>query len=109
MTMITIVVLHVIAEENRDAALALIERNGADARKFPGFVSRRMLFSRDDPLRCYSVTSWRSWEDVERFRTRTDRPPLDIEGEERRIYEWSPAGRILLFTRSATEICDEAE
>jgi len=107
--MITIVVLHVIAEENRDLALGLISRNTEKAKQFPGFISRRILHSLDDPCCCYSVTSWRTQADIDRFRNRPDRPQLDVEGEERRIYERTPAGCILLFTRTRTETCEEAE
>jgi heme-degrading monooxygenase HmoA len=107
--MITVVVLHVIAKENRAQAEFLIERNTNDSKRAEGFVSRRILFSVEDPLRCYSVTSWRSRKDLENFRTRPNRPVLEIEGAERRIYQQPPSGRQLLFTESSTEICTEED
>jgi len=108
-TMITVLVLHVIAAENRAKAEALIVRNTADAKRAQGFVSRRILYSVDNPLLCYSVTSWRTQADLDAFRTRSDRPAVEIEGEERRIYERTNTDRRLLFTRSETKICIEAE
>ncbi len=107
--MITILVLHVIAAENRAQAEALIARNSADAKNAPGFVSRRILYSVDDPLLCYSVTSWRAEADFDAFRTRPDRPAVETEGEERRIYERTNTGRRLLFTRSESQICEAVE
>jgi len=105
--MITVVVLHVIADENRAQAEALIKRNSEDSKHAQGFVSRRILYSVADPLRCYSVTSWRTRAELESFRTRPDRPAVEIEGDERRIYELTPGGRRLLFTESTTETCEE--
>lgn len=107
--MITVLVLHVIAAENREQAEALIVRNTTDAKKAPGFVSRRILYSVDEPLVCYSVTSWRTQADFDAFRTRPERPATETEGEERRIYERTDAGRRLLFSRSENTICFEAD
>ena len=107
--MITVLVLHVGAAENRAQAEALILRNTADAKKARGFVSRRILYSVDDPLVCYSVTSWSTRADLDAFRTRPGRPAVETEGKEGCIYERSDGGRRLLFSRSETTICIEAE
>jgi heme-degrading monooxygenase HmoA len=107
--MITVLVLHVIAAENREHAEALILRNTTDAKKARGFVSRRILYSVDDPLVCYSVTSWRTQADFDAFRTRRGRPAVETEGEERRIYERTDAGWRLLFSRSENTICSESD
>jgi len=107
--MITVLVMHVIAPENRAQAEALIARNTADSKRARGFVSRRIVYSVDDPLLCYSITSWRTQADLEAFRARPDRPSVEIEGEERRIYERTATGRRMLFARSETKICTEAD
>jgi heme-degrading monooxygenase HmoA len=107
--MITVLVLHVIAPENRAQAEALIARNTADSKRARGFLSRRILYSVDDPLLCYSITSWRTQADLEAFRARPDRPSVEIEGEERRIYELTGSDRRMLFTRSETKIFSEPD
>jgi hypothetical protein len=107
--MITVLVLHVIAAKNRAHAEALILQNTADAKKAQGFVSRRILYSMDNPFVCYSVTSWITRADLDAFRMRAGRPALETEGKEARIYERGDGGRRLLFSRSETTICIEAE
>jgi heme-degrading monooxygenase HmoA len=105
--MITVIVSHVFCEENQARAEDYMARNMEASKRAAGFVSRRILYSTEDRLRCYSVTSWKTREHLERFRTRPDRPQVEIEGAERRIYEITPEGRVLLYTRTTSEICEE--
>jgi heme-degrading monooxygenase HmoA len=101
--MITLVTLHVVHEPNRDQALWLLRRNTELARRAPGFVSREVLFSRKDPSRGYSITTWESEADLDRFLRSPERPPLLYEGEETRVYLETPEGRVLLFSRTDSD------
>jgi heme-degrading monooxygenase HmoA len=104
--MITLVTLHVVHEPNREQALWLLRRNTELARQAKGFVSREVVFSRKDPSKGYSITTWDSEEDMDRFLRSPARPPLEYEGEETRVYLKTPEGRVLLFTRTDSERCE---
>ena len=101
--MITLVTLHIVNEENREQALWLLKENTRLARKAKGFVSRDILFSNKDPSKGYSITTWESEADMDRFLKSPERPPLEYEGEETRVYLKTPKGRVLLFTRTDSD------
>jgi heme-degrading monooxygenase HmoA len=100
--MITLITLHIVHEANRDQALWLL-RNTELARQAKGFVSRDILFSKKDPSMGYSITTWESAADMDRFLKSPDRPPLEYEGEETRVYLKTPEGRVLLFSRTDSD------
>jgi heme-degrading monooxygenase HmoA len=101
--MITQVTLHIVNEPNREQALWLLKRNTELARQAKGFVSRDILFSRKDPSKGYRITTWESEADMDRFLKSPERPPLEYEGEETRVYLKTPEGRVLLFTRTDSD------
>jgi heme-degrading monooxygenase HmoA len=101
--MITLVTLHIVNEANWEQALWLLKRNTELARQAKGFVSRDILFSKKDPSKGYSITTWESEADMDRFLKSPDRPPLEYEGEETRVYLKTPGGRVLLFTRTDSD------
>ncbi len=107
--MVTMITLHIVAEENKQQALALLKKNTELARKAKGFVARDILFSSKDPLKGYSITAWETREDMENFRLSPERPPLVYEGAETRVYEKTPAGLVLLFSRTDTDIFELLE
>ena len=102
--MVTMITLHMVAKENREQAMALLKKNTDLAKKAKGLISRQVFFAVDDPLKGYSITSWKSREDMEAFRLNPERPPLVYEGKEKRAYEKTPKGNVLLFTSTVTEI-----
>jgi heme-degrading monooxygenase HmoA len=104
--MITLVTLHIVHEPNREQALWLLKRNTELARQAKGFVSRDILFSRKDPSKGYSITTWASEADMDRFLKSPDRPALEYEGEETRVYLKTPQGRLLLFSRTDSDRYD---
>ena len=101
--MIRLITLHVVNEPNRELALWLLKRNTELARQAKGFVSRDIFFSKKDPSKGYSITTWESEADMERFLKSPERPPLEYEGEETRVYLRRPEGRVLLFTRTDSD------
>jgi heme-degrading monooxygenase HmoA len=107
--MITMINLHLVNPEQRDRAIWLLKKNTELARKAPGFVSRHIYFSTSDPLRGYSIATWETRADMDRFLKSPDRPALVTEGPEKRVYEDTPSGRVLLFTSTNPEIFEEVE
>jgi heme-degrading monooxygenase HmoA len=104
--MITLVTLHVVNEPHREEALWLLRRNTELARQAKGFVSREVLFSKKEPSKGYSITAWETEEDMDRFLASPDRPALEYEGEETRVYLKTATGRVLLFTRTDSQRCE---
>ena len=106
--MITMITLHMISKENREQALAFLKKNTEVAKKAKGLVLRQVFISQKDPLKGYSITSWKTQEDLEAFRKNPDRPRMVTEGKDASVYEVTPKGKVLLFTRTDTEIYDLA-
>jgi heme-degrading monooxygenase HmoA len=104
--MVTMITLHLVEKENRGQAMALLKKNTELAKRAKGFVSRQVVFSVNDSLKGYSITTWKTREDLEAFRVNPDRPPLVTEGK--RIYEKTPRGNVLLFTHTDTDIFELA-
>ena len=102
--MVTMINLHIVNNENREQAMALLKENTDLAKKAKGFVSRQVFFSVKDPTKGYSITTWETREDMEAFRVNPERPPMVTEGEEKRVYEKTAKGNILLFTRTDPDI-----
>ena len=102
--MITMVTLHIVNADAREQALVLLKKNTELARKAKGFVSRDILFAQTDPLKGYSITTWETREDMERFLKSPERPPLTHEGPDKTVYEITPQGRVLLFTRTYSDV-----
>lgn len=102
--MVTMITLHVFAAETRDQGITLVTKNTELARKAPGFVSRDLYVSVNDPLKAYSITTWETREDLERFRRNPERPQLVTEGEEHRVYEKTANGLVLLFTSTDSDV-----
>ena len=101
--MITLVTLHIVNPESHDKAMWLLKENTRLARKAKGFVARDILFSKKDPTKGYSITSWETEADMDRFLKSPERPPLDHEGKENRVYLKEPGGRVLLFTSTDSD------
>lgn len=102
--MVTMITLHYISQENRKEAMELLKKNTDLATKAKGLVSRQVFISEKDPLKGYSVTCWETREDMEAFRLNPERPKMMYEGDEKRIYIQSDKGKILLFTKTDTDI-----
>lgn len=102
--MVTMITLHLVNKENQERAMALLKKNTDLAAKAKGLVSRQVLFSQKNPLKGYSITTWKTKEDMEAFRTNPERPPITIEPEGGRVYEKTPEGDVLIFTHTDTEI-----
>src|SRR5512139_2673058 len=102
--MITMITLHMLSKENREQAMEIFKKNTELAQKAKGFVSRQVFVSVNDPLKGYSITTWKTREDLEAFRVSPERPPLIFEGKERRIYEKTSNGNVLLFTHTDSDI-----
>lgn len=101
--MITLITLHIVNEENRDKAMWLLKKNSELARKAKGFISRDIMFSKKDPLKGYSITTWETEQDMDNFLKSPERPPLEMEGPETRVYLKTKEGRMLLFTRTDSD------
>ena len=102
--MVTMITLHYLAKENREQAMELLKKNTELAENAKGLISRQVFISINDPLKGYSVTSWETMEDLESFRHNPERPKMEYEGDEKRIYGRGPQGRVLLFTQTDTDI-----
>ncbi len=104
--MVTMITLHMVNKEKVEQAMALLEKNTELAAKAKGLVSRQVLFSRKDPLKGYSITTWETKEDMEAFRLNPERPPILTDPEGGAVYEKTPQGNVLLFTSTDTDIYD---
>ena len=102
--MVTMITLHMVNKEKQEQAMALLRKNTELAGKAKGLVSRQVLFSQKNSLKGYSITTWETREDMEAFRVNPERPPIVTEGEEGRVYEKTPEGKVLLFTHTDTDI-----
>jgi heme-degrading monooxygenase HmoA len=101
--MITMINLHMVNPEQRDRAIWLLKRNTELARKAKGFISRQIFFSTSNPLKGYSIATWETRADMEAFLANPERPKLVTEGPEKRVYEKTPTGNVLLFTSTDPE------
>jgi heme-degrading monooxygenase HmoA len=101
---VTMINLHIVNPEQRDRAIWLLKRNTELARKAKGFISRHIYFSVTDKLRGYSIATWETRADMDRFLASPERPKLITEGPEKRVYEDTPNGKVLLFTSTSPEI-----
>jgi heme-degrading monooxygenase HmoA len=101
--MVTMITLHMLSKDNRKQAMEILRKNTELAQKAKGFVSRQVFISANDPLKGYSITTWKTREDMENFRKNPERPPLMFEGEERRIYEKTSQGNILVYTHTEND------
>ena len=106
---VTRLTLHIVAKKNRKRALALLIRNTELARKAKGFVARQIFFSKKDALKGYSITTFKTLKDMETFSANPERPPLEIKGKARQVYEKIPAGNILLFSHTESDLYEEVE
>jgi heme-degrading monooxygenase HmoA len=107
--MITLITLHIVHEENREKAIWLLKKNTELARKAKGFISRDILFSKKDASKGYSITTWETEEDMDRFLKSPERPPLEYEGPETRVYLKTDQGRVLLFSRTDSDRYERVE
>ncbi len=102
--MVTMINLHMVNPEQRERAIRLLKKNTELARKAKGFVSREIYFSAKDPLKGYSIATWETREDMEAFLKSPGRPALVTEGKEKRVYEKTPEGNVLLFTSTDPDV-----
>ena len=100
--MVTMITLHLLAADNFDQAIALLEINTHLSRKAKGFISRNIYFSTKDRLKGYSVTTWETREDCDNFAASPERPPLEADGD--LVYEITDNGPVLLFTYTDSDI-----
>jgi heme-degrading monooxygenase HmoA len=107
--MITMINLHIVNPEQRERAIRLLKKNTELARKAKGFISREIFFSINDPLKGYSIATWQTREDMEAFLRSPGRPSLEIEGKEKRVYEKTPEGNVLLFTSTDPDLFELVE
>lgn len=102
--MVTMITMHMLAEENREKALWVLTTNTELARKAKGFISRNIYFCVDDWLKGYSITTWESREDLENFKQNPQRPPLKGEVKGGAIDLVTDDGPLLMFTSTDSEI-----
>jgi heme-degrading monooxygenase HmoA len=102
--MVTMINLHIVNPEQRERAMWLLKTNTELARGAKGFVSRNIYFSVSDPLKGYSIATWETREDMETFLKSPGRPALVTEGPEKRVYENTPNGKVLLFTSTNPDV-----
>ena len=107
--MVTMINLHMVNPAERERAIALLKKNTELARKAKGFISREIYFSTKDPLKGYSIATWESREDMEAFLGSPGRPALVTEGTEKRVYEKTPEGNVLLFTSTDPDVFELIE
>ncbi len=107
--MVTMINLHIVNPEQRDRAMWLLKTNTELARKAKGFVSREIFFSTSDPLKGYSIATWETREDMQAFLKSPGRPSLITEGPEKRVYENTPDGKVLLFTSTNPDVFELVE
>ena len=100
--MVTMITLHLLAQENFDQAIALLKINTELSRKAKGFISRNIYFSSKNHLKGYSVTTWETREDCDNFAASPERPPLNAEGD--LVYEITDNGPVLLFTYTDSDV-----
>ena len=105
--MVTMITLHLLAEENFAQAIALLKINSELSRKARGFVTRDIFFSTKDRLKGYSVTTWQTREDCDNFAASPERPPLKAEGD--LVYEITDDGPVLLFTYTDSDVFEVME
>ena len=104
---VTRVTLHIVYKKNRRRAITLLNKNTKLAHKAEGFVARHVYFAREDPLRGYSITTFKTRKDMEIFTANPERPPLVFKGKARRVYEKTKKGDILLFTHTESALYEE--
>jgi heme-degrading monooxygenase HmoA len=102
--LVTMITLHLLAEDNFDQAMYVLTKNTELSRQAPGFVSRDVFFCVDDRLKGYSITTWETREDLENFRTHPQRPPLQGEGGEGAIHLITGDGPVLVFTYTDSNV-----
>lgn len=54
---------HWVQPEHLKLLKRLCRESGEDQAKYPGFVSRRVVISHDDPYKVTTITTWRSRAD----------------------------------------------
>ena len=104
---ITRLTLHIVCKKNRRRALALLNKNTELAREARGFVARHVYFAQDDPLRGYSITTFKTRKDMDAFSANPERPPLEFKGKARKVYERTRRGSVLLFTHTESALYEE--
>lgn len=104
---VTRLTLHIIYEKNRRQAIALLNKNTVLARKAKGFVSRHVYFAKEDPLKGYSITTFRTRKDLEAFTANPERPPLEIRGPTREVHLKTTKGSVLLFKQTESSLYEE--
>ncbi len=102
--MITRITLHIVNEANKEHAYELLRVNTELARKAKGFVSRDVLFSLQDPLKGYSITSFETKADLDAFTASPERPRLEMRGEDRQVHEITPTGSRMLFSHTQSDL-----
>jgi len=107
--MVTMINLHMVNPAERERAIRLLKKNSELARKAKGFISRTIYFSVKNPLKGYSIATWKTREDMEAFLKSPDRPALVTEGDEKRVYEKTPDGNVLLFTSTDPDVFEVVE
>jgi heme-degrading monooxygenase HmoA len=107
--MVTMINLHIVNPEQRERAIRLLKKNTELARKAKGFISREIYFSTKDPLKGYSIATWETRADMEAFLKSPGRPALVTEGPEKRVYEKTPDGNVLLFTSTDPDVFELVE
>lgn len=107
--MVTMINLHMVNPEQRERAIRLLKKNTELARRAKGFISREIYFSAKNPLKGYSIATWKTREDMEAFLKSPGRPALVTEGAEKRVYEKTPDGNVLLFTSTDPDVFELVE
>ncbi len=96
--MVTLITLHMLSPDDYDQSMGVLTKNTELACKAPGFITRKVLIDVNDKLKGYSMTSWETQKNMDDFLASPERPPLEFEGEEKRVYEITPSGRIMVFS-----------
>jgi len=87
-----------LSPDNYDQSMGVLTKNTELACKAPGFITRKVLIDVTDRLKGYSMTTWETQQYMDDFLTSPERPALEFEGEENRVYEITPSGRIMVFS-----------
>ena len=92
--MITVLVHYRVKPEHEQELKRLCHESGERQSKYPGFLSRQVWVSMDDPLRITTVTSWRSnadrdawWNDPKRTANKRDESYLYTRPDEAEWWE----------------------
>ena len=81
---------HWIKPEKRADAIAFLEYNGNIQSKFPGFISRQILYSLSDPNKITTLTIWGSNQILDAWRASSQRTAAMDKGGAHDLWAKTP-------------------